>query len=1009
MLGLVYNLLGGVTVVENPNNNTITVRGVNGNFLDHDISKMWKTSKIFGHIVRKSSSFGFEFDNFFAVDLLYIVKKIIAEGKRIQGNRRQYDELVKLLMSNTWMRGIESQDHKLLDYSALSRLTVSLFEHQERFLRTYEQRSGAYNLAGYILGAAPGSGKALRDDTPVLTSTGWKAIGKIKKGELVATPKGTYTPVTGVFPQGEVSLYEVEFADGRVVPACAEHLWKYHDHNADQQEWTVGNTAKLIERLSKSGNRLYVPLVSEVGDITVQTPLKRFEAAQLVVRASKGEINSSMHSFVAARSAGFSFDDPQQVKLPADYLRGDHVARVQLIQGIFSQAASISDSGNVTVKLQSKALAEQVRQVLFSLGAIVKITCAEDGCTLKVRHANIASLFTGEQCQRALQVCKLEPDLKLGIKSIKPISSGKATCISVLDEDRLFITKDYIVTHNTITGIALSECLNSTTTFCIVPKNSVDRVWEATLGSVFREPVRYWSSINGDSQTRAKEPMKPGYRYYVLHYEQLGQLNTFVEQNAGKLGKVNIIIDESHNFNDIKSERTQLLCSIVQKVKPVSTIFASGTPVKAMGSEVIPIMRCIDKYFNHHVENRFKQVFGLSTARALDILANRMGLITFKVDKAVVVGNQVHYYDVDVTMPSSKEYTLDNIRTVMGKFIEERMKWYQSRLSAFHADYFEGLSYYEKTLRSAKDLEEFSMYKRYAAMIHRGYDPKLHVQEALFCNSYEKKKIIPSLPSGLKERFKEAKSVYKYYQLKVQGEALGRILGRMRTQCSVDMAKAMENYNIRKSANPLEPGPSSLENLINQGVKKTVIFTSYVEVVDTLHDMLKERGFNPLRVYGDTNKNLAGMIADFDKNKDINPCIATYPSLSTAVPLVMANQGVMHNAPFRIHEYEQAVARMDRIGQTETVNIFNLYLDTGALLNISTRSVDIMAWSKSQVQAIMGIEVETAAVESIDVAQVLEPDEINIIADLALESCSPSDTFYIDSTRVRALERVLGW
>jgi hypothetical protein len=60
---------------------------------------------------------------------------------------------------------------------------------------------------------------------------------------------------------------------------------------------------------------------------------------------------------------------------------------------------------------------------------------------------------------------------------------------------------------------------------------------------------------------------------------------------------------------------------------------------------------------------------------------------------------------------------------------------------------------------------------------------------------------------------------------------------------------------------------------------------------------------------------------------------------------------------------------MHRIGQEDEVYIFNFVLDTGAMPNISTRSEDIMAWSKSQVDALMGLDRYGSNVEVEEIAE----------------------------------------
>lgn len=509
----------------------------------------------------------------------------------------------------------------------------------------------------------------------------------------------------------------------------------------------------------------------------------------------------------------------------------------------------------------------------------------------------------------------------------------------------------------TITGLALGLVTEADVVVAIVPKNAVDRVWDATISTMIKGDVKLWTSLSG-------KPLEKGYTHYVFHYEALHLAIDFF----GKILYINptVILDECHNFNDIRSQRTIDFITLCKILKTRNVLFASGTPIKAMGGEVIPMMRVLDQFFNPEVEERFKKIFGVSVGRGLDILANRMGFMTFKVDKAHVVGNTVEVYRSELSIPNGKDYTLDVIKQQMQAFVEERMAFYQKNMGSYIATYNHCLDLHEKLAKPKAQQEDFALYKKYAKMFHhQALDPMFASQEALFCNQYEKKNIIPYLPAELKEKFKDAKSVYKYYGLKVQGEALGRILGRQRTQCNIDMVRNTHEMFITGGDTNNEQ--ISLFEIIDDAEAKTVIFTSFVEVVDEMYEYLTENGYTPLRVYGTTNKDLPAIVGSFEKNQNFNPLIATFQSLSTAVPLVMANTVVMMNSPFRAHEYEQALSRVDRIGQREIVRCYNVFLNTGKEPNISTRSNDILKWSRDQVAQIMGMDVaDVATLESLE-------------------------------------------
>src|SRR5690242_11084443 len=77
-----------------------------------------------------------------------------------------------------------------------------------------------------VIAARPAIGKALALDTPLPTPTGWTTIGKVVVGERLLGADGR--PVTVVAATDVMHgrpCYEVEFSNGEVIVADAEHLW----------------------------------------------------------------------------------------------------------------------------------------------------------------------------------------------------------------------------------------------------------------------------------------------------------------------------------------------------------------------------------------------------------------------------------------------------------------------------------------------------------------------------------------------------------------------------------------------------------------------------------------------------------------------------------------------------------------------------------------------------------------------------------------------------------------
>jgi hypothetical protein len=494
----------------------------------------------------------------------------------------------------------------------------------------------------------------------------------------------------------------------------------------------------------------------------------------------------------------------------------------------------------------------------------------------------------------------------------------------------------------TVGTLVCAESTHPNKVIVICPKPVTETVWKDTIDGILTKRRPYWYSTSGQPLTLDKH-------YYICHYESLEEMLDYVKANSREFNNTFVILDESHNFNRIQSDRAQLLIELCQMKAVSYSIWSSGTPILALGVECIPFLKCIDPLFDNDTEERFRKIYGRDAKRANDILRNRMGHLKYHVPKQDVVKTNVTEEQVLVKMPDGDKYTLENISTVLRKFIDERTHYYELNRKAYERQYQAGLDWFEKTLTNDAQRREFVEYNKAVKIVSSGFDPRTMKEEAMLANQYERKQIIPSLPSAMKAEFRSAKSVVKYLPLKVMGEALGSIVGGMRSKCHVEMVQYID-----------------FEKYIDGAKKKTLIFTSWVEVVEAVAEKVFKDGYSPARIFGATNKDLPQIVAKFYKDEDLNPLIATYQSLSTGVPLTAANRILLLNQAFREAIKIQTIARAARLGQDEDVDVFSFLLDTGSQPNISTRSNEILEWSQAQVAAIMSVknvDLDTLALE----------------------------------------------
>ena len=103
----------------------------------------------------------------------------------------------------------------------------------------------AHDKPGVMLAMEMGTGKDLRDDTPIPTPGGWTRMGGVRPGQTLLDENGNPCSVLAVYPQGVRPVSAVSLDDGSELVAGDEHLWVTMSGREDQSGapgpgWALG-------------------------------------------------------------------------------------------------------------------------------------------------------------------------------------------------------------------------------------------------------------------------------------------------------------------------------------------------------------------------------------------------------------------------------------------------------------------------------------------------------------------------------------------------------------------------------------------------------------------------------------------------------------------------------------------------------------------------------------------------------------------------------------------------
>jgi len=380
------------------------------------------------------------------------------------------------------------------------------------------------------LGSA-GTGKAQPNDRLVKTPDGWLPIGEIEIGQELTMPDGSVSLVDGIFPQGEKLVYRVEFEDGRETECCSEHLWKVQHSRWKNafKVISMGEIKEKIEKTKHmaSYRPFRIPLVlpeeknnlkKEVlidpyvmgmylGDGSSRGGCFKITTADADIRniledrivdgyklsvcsdnityAFVREVNDKKinHNYYVDSLSNYGINGLRSWEkyIPVDYIDGlDKEQKLELIRGLMDSDGEVDSNGSVYYHTTSEKLRIGFIEVLRSLGGIAytkerytkydylgEKRIGRKSYRVRVRFTEPKELFNLPRKRDQVSENSQYSKCNLAIESIKDVGIKECTCISVNHPDHLYITDDYIVTHNTFTAMycALADVFNSATPY----------------------------------------------------------------------------------------------------------------------------------------------------------------------------------------------------------------------------------------------------------------------------------------------------------------------------------------------------------------------------------------------------------------------------------------------------------------------------------------------------------------------------------------------------------------
>ncbi|AUH44984.1 replicative DNA helicase [Streptomyces sp. CMB-StM0423] len=372
-----------------------------------------------------------------------------------------------------------------------------------------------------VVAARPAMGKALALDTPLPTPTGWTTMGEIRTGDLLLAADGSPTRVVAAT---EVMTgrpcYEVTFDDGTAIVADADHQWLTDTRASRRSERipaAVRTTKEIAETLrctSLADNRLNhsVPTTAPLALPSRPLPIPPYT---LGLWLGDGTADAERITTADPEVLRFIADDGMDVRrvgktitfawrhgsllvalrengllgnkhIPQDYLRGSVEQRRELLAGLLDSDGTVTDTGSVRFAVTNRALAEDFRELVTSLGFRCGTTTERAaGHTQRTSTVHIVTFTTADDVFRperkrrtheARRKAGIHRPARRFVTDVREVESVPVRCVQVEHPDHLYLaSRSMVPTHNSTLALDFARA-------CSIKNNLPSVIFSLEMG-----------------------------------------------------------------------------------------------------------------------------------------------------------------------------------------------------------------------------------------------------------------------------------------------------------------------------------------------------------------------------------------------------------------------------------------------------------------------------------------------------------------------------------------------